>query len=189
VPWPIKYLLPAVKWFPLYWPNAEWEVIPFPPTPGVAQPLPDGAIGPWWKILPKSQWPVQAPWSEKVFGAWPASQVSMPEDLQSWPPFGIIKFKVPGEPDQKGNQIAWTKMKIHMRPDLGPIHHMRVMSRNTPMGQKFYLMDDNWSQYDYDYRRYRQQMKQKRMEDVANLIAAEMAKTKGKSKPGSDLFT
>jgi hypothetical protein len=60
-PWPIKYLMPAIKWFPLYWPNAEWEVVSFPPSfPREANKPPDGAIGPWWKMLPKDQWPIAA---------------------------------------------------------------------------------------------------------------------------------
>src|ERR1700722_21012633 len=131
-PWPIKYLLPVSKWFPIYWPNAEWEIVPFKGPP-------NGAIIPWWK-MPKNQWPVDAPWEEKVFGAWPARQVTMAEDLPPsiWPgghrapPFGFIKIKMPGTPDvsgdqtPKGNEIPFVNMRIHMRPDFGPIHHMKI---------------------------------------------------------------
>jgi hypothetical protein len=61
-PWPIKYLMPAEKWAPLYWPNAEWEIVSWPPSfPREANKPPDGAIGPWWKMLPKDQWPIAAP--------------------------------------------------------------------------------------------------------------------------------
>jgi hypothetical protein len=94
-PWPIKYLLPAEKWFPLYWPNAEWEVVPLPNLRRAPQPA-DGAIIPWWK-MPKDQWPIEAPWEPKIFGAWPASKVTMAEDLppsirpgpKRVPPFGL----------------------------------------------------------------------------------------------------
>jgi hypothetical protein len=130
-PWPIKYLMPAVKWFPLYWPNAEWEVVSFPPALDefgnrVAPKPPDGATGPWWKMLPKDQWPIAAPWSSKVFGAWLASQITMSEDLPPsiWPgghrtpPFGFIKIKMPGTPDisrdqnPKGNQIVIRRGRV-----------------------------------------------------------------------------
>jgi hypothetical protein len=92
-PWPVKYLLPAIKWFPLYWPNEPWEIIGI----GGARPvIPDGAIVPWWK-LPRDQWPVEAPWEPKIFGAWPASQITMRDDLVNNPPFGVIKLAVPGQ--------------------------------------------------------------------------------------------
>jgi hypothetical protein len=118
-PWPVKYLLPAVKRFPLYWPNETWEVVPFKGPP-------DGATGPWWKVLPKDQWPIAAPWEWKAFGAWPASQVTMSEDLPPsiWPgghrtpPFGFIKLKMPREPDTSDHQIAFMNMRMHMRPEL-----------------------------------------------------------------------
>jgi hypothetical protein len=128
LPWPIKYLLPAVKWFPLYWPNDTWEIVPFPAIDEfgnrIALQPPDGAIIPWWK-MDKSQWPIAAPWEPKIFGAWPASQISMPEDLQNVPPFGFIKLKVPGHRDTSSNQIAFMNMKIHVRPQ---IDHFTVLT-------------------------------------------------------------
>jgi hypothetical protein len=201
-PWPIKYLMPAVKWFPLYWPNAEWEVVSFPPAfdelgNRLAPKPPDGAIGPWWKMLPKDQWPIKAPWSEKVFGAWPASQVTMREDLPPsiWPgghrapPFGFIKIKMPGQIITSNNEIPFTNWKMCVRPELGPIQHMKIMTRNTPMGQKFYLIDRSWDQYEYDYKEYRAALKAKRQERFRELLAAEIARTKGKPKSTPDLFT
>jgi hypothetical protein len=143
-PWPIKYLIPVAKWFPLYWPNAEWEIIASPPAfdefgNRVAPKPPDGAIIPWWK-MPKDQWPIAAPWEPKIFGAWPASKVTMAEDLPpsiwprgySVPPFGFIKLAMPGEPALKDHQIAFMQMKIHMRPHWVTHHnHMKIMSRDT----------------------------------------------------------
>jgi hypothetical protein len=161
-PWPVKYLMPAIKWFPLYWPNMEWEIrdISFPEG---HPPIPDGADVPWWK-LPKSQWPIEAPWEPKWFGAWPASQVTMSEDLKPsiWPgghrtpPFGFIKLKVPGEPDNADGEIPSNKMRIHTRPEIFYVaHHMKIVSRNTPFGQKFYVQDEPWEQYGAAYRRYK----------------------------------
>ena len=142
---PPYYLMPAVKWVPLYWPNQAWEINSFPPGfdengNRLGPKPPDGAIIPWWK-MPKDQWPIEAPWEGKVFGAWPASKVTMSEDLTPgiWPrghhtpPFGFIKLRMPGTPDisgqqnPKGNQIAFMNMKIHMRPEFGPIHHMKIL--------------------------------------------------------------
>ena len=194
-PWPIKYLMPAVKWFPLYWPNAEWEVVPFNGPP-------DGAIIPWWK-MPKDQWPVEAPWEPKWFGAWPASKVTMAEDLAPsvWPgqpnvpPFGFIKIKMPGAPDvsgdqtPKGNQIPFVNMRMHMRPDFGPIHHMKIMTRINALGEtKFYMIDKNWEQHEYLVREYRAALKARKRERVMAMIAEEIAKNGGRTKPTKDLF-
>jgi hypothetical protein len=202
MPWPIKYLLPAVKWFPIYWPNAEWEVVSFPPTfdvlgNRVAPRPPDGAVIPWWK-MPKDQWPIEAPWEPKIFGAWPASQMTMSEDLTPgiWPrghhtpPFGFIKIKMPGEPDQKGNQIPFNHMRIHMRPELGPIHHMKIMTQVNAYGEtKFYFIDDQWNKYEYEAQQYRAEPKGGRQARFREMIAAEIGRTKGQPKPTSDLFT
>jgi hypothetical protein len=194
--------MPAVKWFPLYWPNAEWEVIQLPnlrqrPT------LPDGAIIPWWK-MPKDQWPIEAPWAPKIFGAWPASKITMSEDLTPgiWPggdhapPFGFIKIKMPGTPDvsgyqgPKGNQIPFTNMKIHMRPELGPIHHMKIMTRINALGEtKFYMIDKNWEQHEYDHKQYRAALKARKQERFMRMLAEEIIRTKAEPKPTPDLFS
>jgi hypothetical protein len=194
--------LPVAKWFPLYWPNEDWEVISFPPAfdefgNRVAPKPPDGAIGPWWKMLPKDQWPVQAPWGQKWFGAWPASKVTMAEDLPPsiWPgprpvpPFGHIKLMMPGEPDQKGNSIPFNHMRMHMRPDFGPIYHMKIMTRDTPMGQRFFLIDRNWDYAEYNYLEYRKALKRRKMEEFMQLLAEEITKNKGQPKPSKDLFS
>jgi hypothetical protein len=201
-PWPIKYLIPAVKWFPLYWPNAEWKVVPFPPTPGKGPVPPDDALLQWWD-LPKDQWPLEAPWEPKLFGCWPASKVTMSEDLPPsiWPgghrapPFGFIKLRMPGTPDisgdqnPKGNQIFFTKMKMHMRPDhMEYYNRMKFVSHQTPMGQKFYLLDDNWNQHEYEAKEYRAAVKRRRQEKFREMLAAEIANYNGEPKPSKDLF-
>jgi hypothetical protein len=200
-PWPIKYLLPVAKWFPLYFPNGEWEVISFPPAfdefgnRAAPQP-PDGAIIPWWK-MPKEFWPIEAPWEPKIFGAWPASKVTMAEDLAPsvWPgkpnvpPFGYIKLMMPEEPDQKGFSIPFYHMRMHMRPDFGPIHHMKIMTRVNALGEtKFYMIGKNWDQYEYDYREYRAALKARKHERVIQMLAEEIVRTKGQPKPSKDLF-
>jgi hypothetical protein len=200
-PWPIKYLLPAVKWFPLYWPHEEWEVISFPPAfdsngNRLAPKPPDGATGPWWKMLPKSEWPIAAPWEPKWFGAWPASKVMMSEDLKPsiWPgghrapPWGFIKLAMPGEPAKKGNQITFTNWRIHMRPYLGPIHHMKIMTRQTPMGQRFYMIDKNWNKYEYEAQQYRAALKARKQEQFMQTLADEILRTNSERKPRGDLF-
>jgi hypothetical protein len=207
-PWPIKYLLPAVKWFPLYWPNADWEVVSFPPAfdefgNRLASKPPDSAIIPWWK-MPKDQWPIEAPWAGKVFGAWPASQITMSEDLPPsiWPgghrtpPFGFIKIKMPGTPDvtgnqlPTGNQIPFTHMKIYMRPYLGPIHHMKIMTRVNALGEtKFYMIDKNWEQHEYEVNQYRAALRARKREQVEAMLVEIIASgTKGEPKPSKDLF-
>jgi len=201
-PWPIKYLMPVAKWLPLYWPNEEWEVISFPPAfdelgNRLAPKPPDGAIGPWWKMLPKSEWPIKAPWAPKWFGAWPASQITMSEDLRPsiWPgghrapPFGFIKLKMPGEPNQKGNQIPFTNWRIHMRPDFGPIHHMKIVTQVNALGEtRFYMIDNNWNKYEYEAQQYRAALKARRQERFREMIALEIYRTKGQPKPTKNLF-
>jgi hypothetical protein len=193
-PWPIKYVLPAVKWFPIYWPNQEWMVTPLSPAfdefgNRVAPRPPDGAILHWWH-LPKDQWPIQAPWEPKVFGAWPASQISMRDDLVNHPPFGVIKLKMPGERDRSENEIPLTHWKMHMRPDMYQvIHHMKIMTQRNALGEtKFYLINENWERAEYDAKLYRAALKEYRNEKFRQMLAAEIAKTKGKPQPSKDLF-
>jgi hypothetical protein len=169
-PWPIKYLMPVYKWFPLYWPNGTWEIrgTEFPrqrPKP------PEGLAVPWWK-QPKEHWPHfqwGPPWEEKVFGAWPASQVSMAEDLQSIPPFGYIKAKMPGEPDISGNQIAWIKMKMHMRHVTSV--EMQMMTVVDAFGvPKFYLKGEPWDQHQDGHRLLRAAINARRKEKYEQML-------------------
>ena len=63
------------------------------------------------------------------------------------------------------------------------------MARNTPMGQKFYLIDRNWDQYEYDYKEYRKAMRAKRRERVEAMLAEMIANgTKHEQRPTKDLF-
>lgn len=177
MPWQTSYLLPAVKWFPLVWPNEEWQVIPFPPTPGVAPQPPDGTIIPWW-LMPKDQWPIAAPWGEKSFGLWPAAKISTPSQLQNHPPFGYIKLKVPGARQTSGNQISFMNMKIYMRPQ---IEHFSVLTRTNGFGEpKFYLIDKNWQYAEYDVQKYRSTMKEKWRDRLAGQVLHRITETKGK---------
>ena len=123
----------ATKWLPIYLPPEPWEIIANPPTnPRQAPQPPAGQAVYWWK-LPKSTWPYrdEMPFEPKVLGALPASQISMPEDLQNWPPLGVIKLKVPGQIISSGQQISFMNMQIHTRrisPD-----EMKVKTAITPL--------------------------------------------------------
>jgi hypothetical protein len=209
-PWPIKYLMPAIKWFPIYWPNVEWKLVQFPPqfdenwNPVGPKP-PDGAIIEWWD-MPKDQWPIEAPRAPKIFGCWPASQVTMCEDLPPsiWPgghrapPFGFIKVRMPGPPEvsgyqgPKGNQIPFLNMKINMRPELGPIHHhMKMLTQVNALGEtKFYMADHNWTKFEYEAQEYRRKLKERKMDRFMTMLAQEIVRTKGVPNPNPpDLFS
>lgn len=204
-PWPIKYLLPVYKWWPLYWPNEEWEVVSGPPSfPREAPQPPEGLAIPWWKAS-KDMWPYQTPFEPKVFGAWPASQISTPNDLQNNPPFGLIKLKVPGESQTSGNQIAFTQMKMHMR--YLSITQMKVTTIVTPFGPKFYIKSENWNQHEKQAAEIRAAMKRKWRDKLAEQIVGKIEETEGqpgliaerlaeelikieeKTKPSKDLFS
>lgn len=154
----------------------------------------------------KDQWPIEAPWEPKWFGAWPASQVTMAEDLSIpsvWPgpkrapPFGFIKIQMPGPSEingvwnnPKGNQIPFSNMRIHMRPDFGPIHHMKMLTEVNALGEtKFYMIDKNWEKYEYDSQEYRKILKQRKKEKIMQMLAEEIARSKGRPKPSRDLFS
>jgi hypothetical protein len=149
--------------------------------------------------MPKSEWPIEAPWEGKVFGAWPGNKVLMSEDLPPsiWPgghrtpPFGWTgPPEISGDQGPKGNSIPFTHMKMHMRPEIGPITHMKIMTRINAYGEtKFYLIDKNWDQHEYDHKIYRKAMKEKREARVMAMLAAEIARTGGKPQPSRDLFS
>jgi hypothetical protein len=131
----------------------------------------------------------------KSFGAWPASQVAMSDDLPPsiWPgpkrvpPFGYIKIKMAGQPDTKGYQIPFVNMKMHMRylsPD-----EMKVKTAITPLGLRYYLQSDNWTQYEYDYKEFKAAISAKRKERFMGMLSEEIIRTKGKPKPSVDLFS
>jgi hypothetical protein len=66
---------------------------------------------------------------------------------------------------------------------------VRIMTRNTRMGQKFYLVDKNWDEYEYDYKEYRAAMRARKRTQIQELLAAEIANGNGKPKPTYDLFS
>jgi hypothetical protein len=206
LPWSMPYLLPAAKWEPIYWPPQEWEIFSFPLFDDQGTKLwpkpPDGATIKWWQ-MPKESWPIEAPWEAKVFGAWPGNKVLMSEDLPPsiWPgghrtpPFGWIKLKMPGTPDvssyqgPKDNPIPFTHMKMHMRPEIGPITRMKIMTRINAFGEtKFYMIDKNWDQYEYDHKIYRAAMKQRKLDRFMTTLVQEIVRTKGQPQPSKDLF-
>jgi hypothetical protein len=81
------------------------------------------------------------------------------------------------------------QMKIHMRQQfMSHYNHMKFISRNTPMGIRSYLLDANWQQHDYEAQQYRAAMKARRQEKFMEMLAAEIAKNKGKPQPSKDLF-
>jgi hypothetical protein len=148
MPWPISYLLPAEKWFPIYWPPYPWQVRDLS-QPMQLPPIPEGFLAPWW-LHDKSQWPYdKIPWEPKVLGAFSARRVTMwskdPQEytnLKNPPSFGTIKVKTPiDHPHSIGT------IKVHMPPpvwlDISPhpslwaeakLHEaLRIMSRTRPI--------------------------------------------------------
>jgi hypothetical protein len=142
MPWEISYWLLAEKWLPPYWPPHEWQIRDGS-IPMQHAPIPEGFAAPWW-LYPKSQWPYDTiPWEPKIFGAFHARKVMMnPENVQSFPPFGIHKVKTPTHhPHSIGS------VKIHMRPpvwlDISPhpslwaeaklYEALRIMSQKRPI--------------------------------------------------------
>lgn len=113
---PPYYLQPEVKWLPLYTPPKSWQILKIEDVLAGKMPSPpDGVQVPWW-LLPKDQWPYQAPFEKKQFGVWPASKVSMwHKNYNRWPAFGVIKLKMDGQKIDAGKQISFLGMKIHMR--------------------------------------------------------------------------
>jgi hypothetical protein len=142
MPWQMSYWLPAEKWMPIYWPPYPWQIRDLSQPMQLPEPPLEGGPWPWW-LYPKSQWPVQAPWEPKVFGAFSARKVVMhPENLHHWPPFGVIKVKTPTDHPHRIGTI-----KVHMPPpmwlDITPhpslwaeaklTEALRVMSRTRPI--------------------------------------------------------
>jgi hypothetical protein len=54
---------------------------------------------------------------------------------------------------------------------------------------RFYMIDKNWDQYEYDWKEYRTVMKARKREKVMEMIAEEIIKTRGKPQPSKDLFS
>jgi hypothetical protein len=203
-PWPFKMLTPVVDWLPIKAPNDPWQVVLSPPAfdadgNRVAPKPPPGVPVYWWRQA-KETWPYrdEMPWENKQFGAWPATQITMSDDLPPsiWPgphrvhPFGFIKLKMDGEPDApytKGNQILAMDMHVHMRwisPD-----EIKVKTAITPMGPRYYIQSPNWEFKEYEYKQFRAELNRKRRERLVALLAEEMANYNGEPKPSKDLFS
>ena len=73
-----------------------------------------------------------------------------------------------------------------MRPYLGPIQHMRIMTRNTPMGQKFYFVHENWENAEYNYQEYRAALRARKRAQIEKVLADMI--TNGKKSEQKDLF-
>jgi hypothetical protein len=77
---------------PSYYPPEWWQVIASPPEfddlGNRVAPMPPPGQAVYWWLMPNETWLYREdmPWEDKQFGAWPASQVMMPEDLHNiWP--------------------------------------------------------------------------------------------------------
>jgi hypothetical protein len=205
-PFPTNYLMP-IKWQPIYDPPDPWEKIPSPPVfdefaNRVAPKPPDGAIIKWYK-MPKDQWPWQANWGQKVFGSWPPSKIIMSEDLPPsiWPgghrtpDFGFIKLMMPGVPSVSGNQqpkhhqLSFMHMRIRMLPDPYIWHNLKVKTRETPMGTKYYLQNENWGQYAVEYNVKEIRMAIKTMTHKEYLQWLAKKANNMEPKPSRDLFS
>ena len=65
---------------------------------------------------------------------------------------------------------------------------MKIMTRINALGEtKFYLIDQNWDQYEYDYKEYRRMMKARKLEKLAMMIAA-IERGEMEKSPKKDLF-
>jgi hypothetical protein len=198
-PWPGKVLTPVPKWLPLYAPLDDWERTTLDSSGNRIAPLPPEGIPVYWWKLPREYWPYknEMPWEDKIFGAWPASQVLMPEDLPPsiWPggnrapKFGFIKLKMDGELDgvYSGHQIAFMDMHIHMRwisPD-----EMKVKTAITPMGPRYYFQAPGWEQHITDYKEFQIALRARRRGRIQQMLAREIARSGGRPKPSRDLFS
>jgi hypothetical protein len=199
--WVAKYLMPAIKWLPIYLGPEDWEITTLDAEGNRVRPMPPpGREVYWWK-LPREYWPFkdEMPWEKSQLGAWPASQVSMRDDpsiwpeRRSWPPFGYLKVRMPGDPsvsgDQnpKGNQIAFMNMRGHMRylsPD-----EMKVKTAITPLGPRYYFSNPNWEQYEYEWKEFQEVLKLLRRERFMKMMAKEIERNEKEGpRPSKDLF-
>jgi hypothetical protein len=81
-------------------------------------------------------------------------------------------------------------MKIYMRPELGSI--LKIMTQVNALGEtKFYMIDKNWSKYEYEAQQYRETLKMRKQERFMRMMAeaiADNARNKDGPKPSKDLF-
>ena len=155
MPWATKILYPMEKWLPIHVapesdPKAAtpsepaWQVISSPPTNEAAEP-PPGVPVYWWKH-PKSSWPYATPWAKKQFGVLPPMQTWMMENhTDHFPPLGIIKVNMYDTKTPIGQQIAFQKIRMHMR-HLSP-DEMSLKMAQMPFGIRYYARGMAWDQY------------------------------------------
>lgn len=149
--WEIPYWQEAEKWLPVYWPPYSWQIRDSS-YPAQLAPIPEGFIAPWW-LQPKDQWPYdKVPWEPKIFGAFTARKVMMPENFQEQPSIWPGRHRVPAfgyvhvdTPSHHPHSIG--TIKVHMRPkpwleitphrslwEEGKLEEaLRVMTRKRPV--------------------------------------------------------
>ena len=102
----------------------------------------------------------------------------MAEDLKAsiWPgqytvpPWGVIKLGMPAEPVAKHHQITFQKMKVHTNQYINYISPHLKISRQTPMSVKYYYINANWEEKNYEYQQWREMFRQKRYEEIMVMI-------------------
>ena len=162
-------MYPAAKYWPIYAdPTQAWPgmVLRGPPANGI----PD-ANWPWAEYPgpPAAPYPPIAATNpgRMPFGMFPAMKTHMRENLKSWPPYGVIKLKVPGANESdKGYQISFMNWKIQVRDhreyqvvkheseEFGTHYFLRnqwldpekveVKAHMTRMGERYYIRAKKW---------------------------------------------
>jgi hypothetical protein len=215
MPWSTPYLQEIEKWLPIYWPPYEYETRQ-PPFQPFTLPIPPNGYSqlPWWKNPDKSTWPYDTiPWNQKVFGAISARKVMMwskypnpPGELQNPPPFGTVKYDTTiNRPHSIGT------LRVMMRPevwlDISPPPRLwdqeklkvalQEMSRKRPIKLRTAdgssitiksIVSAPWNQHKNDIQERRASIKDKREAEHQELLAKEIARTKGEPQPSKDLF-
>jgi len=201
--WVMNYLMPANKYIPNTLGADYWQVTTLDSLGNRIAPLPPmGLPVDWWRV-PKEMQPYrdEMPYEPKNFGAWPASKITMSDDLRYvWPgqrrpvpPWGYIKLMMPGTPDvsgiqtPKGKQIPLSHWRVHTRymsPD-----EMKVKVVITPLGPRYYFPDDDSDNIGLDYKEFKTVLRARRRQRFQQMLAEEIARTKGKPKPHRDLFS
>jgi hypothetical protein len=189
--WGWQGILPANKYLPIYLATSyDWKRISSPPKfdeqgNRVAPLPPPGELVYWWDV-PRQYSPYkdEMPYEPKQYGAWPASKVTMSDDLLGiWPgpkrvpPFGYIKIRMPGPPaisgeqNPKGNQIAFMNMRIHTRymsPD-----EMKVKVALTPLGPRYYFQSEGWDKYEFDFKQFQRALRARRRKRLEQMLVEE----------------
>jgi hypothetical protein len=168
MPWPIPYALPAPKYWPIYadptyhWP---WMKLRGPPADGKPDANWPWAIYPGPPAAPYPPVPATNP-GRRPFGMFSAMRSQMHDQLQSWPPFSVLKLKVPGQQIPSDQKISFMNWRVQMRDyaeyqvvkheskEFGTNYFLRnkwldpekveVKAQKTPMGERYYIRDKKW---------------------------------------------